>query len=60
MPIGVTHETGELTLEYQTAKLLRNIMGRASDYATLGEDLQKTKNSLLDLAQTVSDHILQG
>ena len=54
LPKGITHDAGELSLEYQTARLLQNTTRRACDYIALPVELQGSLTTLNDLAKAVS------
>ena len=60
LPVANPREVGELSLEYQTVRLLENTTRRASDYVTLRCDLQGTINTLLKLAEEVLREIAQA
>ena len=49
LPMGITHDAGELSVEYQTARLLQNTTRRASDYIALPVELQGSLTTLNDL-----------
>ena len=53
VPVGVTHDVGELSLEFQTAKLLSHTTRRASDYTALTTHLKERMQTLKELAATV-------
>ena len=53
LPIGVAHETGEVLLEFQTARSLSNTTSRGSDYMTLPVDLQGSMTSIKKLGDEV-------
>ena len=60
LPVANPREVGELSLEYQTVRLLENTTRRASDYVTLRCDLQGTINTLLKLAEEVLRELAQA
>ena len=53
LPVGITHGAGELSLEFQTAKLLSNTIRRVTDCTTLDSHLQDSVTALKELAETV-------
>ena len=53
LPFGITHDAGELSLEFQTAKLLSNTIRRVTDCTTLDSHLQDSVTALKGLAETV-------
>ena len=53
VPVGVTHDVGELSLEFQTAKLLSDTTRRASGYTALTTHLRERMQTLKELAATV-------
>ena len=53
LPVGITHDVGELSLEFQTARLLRNTTRRVTDYTTLTIHLQDSMTTLNQLAKAV-------
>lgn len=53
VPVGVTHDVGELSLEFQTAKLLSDTTRRASGYTALTTHLKERMQTLKELAATV-------
>ena len=60
LPVANPREVGQLSLEYQTVRLLENTTRRASDYVTLRCDLQGTINTLLKLAEEVLRELAQA
>ena len=53
LPVGITHTVGELSLEFQTARLLSNTTRRVTDYTTLTIHLQDSMTTLNQLAKAV-------
>ena len=53
LPVGVSHGVGELSLEFQTAKLLSNTTRRVTDYTTPTFHLQDGMTTLNQLAESV-------
>ena len=60
LPLANTPEDGELTLEYQTARILENTTQRASDFIMLRSDFYGPINTLLKLAEEVSRKLAQA
>ena len=58
LPVGITHDASELSLEFQTAKLLSNTIRRITDYTILGSYLQGKVTVLEELAETVLQDLL--
>ena len=59
LPIDITYNAGQLSVEYQTARLLTNTTGRATDYTTLPTHLQDGLTALEQLGESVSRGLLQ-
>ena len=59
LPIDITHNAGELSLEFQTVKSLSNTTRRVSDYAPLPVYLQDSIKTLKELAESVMRDLLQ-
>ena len=53
LPIGITHSVGEMSLEFQTAKVLSDTTQRVTEYVTLRLDLQDTMTTLKELSDAV-------
>ena len=53
LPVGIAHDAGELSLEFQTAKSLSNTTRRVTDYTTLTGHLQDRLTGLEELAEGV-------
>ena len=53
LPPGIDHTVGELSLEFQTAKLLSNTTRRVTDYTTLTTHLQDILTTLKELSEEV-------
>ena len=53
LPVGVNHDLGEMSLEFQTAKLLSSTIRRVTDYTSLTTNLQDSLTDLTGLAETV-------
>ena len=60
LPVGITHDVGELSLEFQTAKLLSNTTRRVTDYTTLTIHLQDRVTTLKGLAAEVLRDLSQA
>ena len=53
LPIGTALDAGELSLEFQTAKLLINTTRRVTDYTTLTTHLQDSLATLMEFSEEV-------
>ena len=53
LPVGITHNVGELSLEFQTAKSLSDTSQRVTDYAVLPIHHQGSLTTLNELAKGV-------
>ena len=57
LPIGILHDAGKLSLEFQTAKSLKNTTWRVTDYTTLTSHLHDSLTALKDLSEEVLQNL---